>query len=141
MAITTAIANSFKEGMLAGTYDVGTDTFKLALYTSSASLGPSTTAYTTTGECTGTNYTAGGVTLTGAAVVLDANTVIIDFDDATFSNITVSDIRGFMIYDSSAADACVTVFDFGSSASVVTSNYTLQFPAATASTGLIRFTG
>lgn len=139
MAITTSINTNFKQQMLNATQDIDTDTYKLALYTSSATLSAATTAYTATNEVTGTNYTAGGVTLSGGVVWTDGTTVGIDFSDPTFTNITVSDIRGFMIYNSTRADAAVAVFDFGSAATVVTSNYTLVFPAATASTGLIRF--
>lgn len=139
MAIVTSIATSFKQQMLNATQDIDSDSFKIALYTSSASLGAATTAYTITNECTGVNYVAGGVALSGGAVVTDGTTVIIDFTDATFTNISVADIRGFMIYNTTHANACVAVFDFGSAATVVTSNYTLVFPAATAVAGLIRF--
>lgn len=139
MAITTSVVNSFRTGMLAGTYNVTSDSWKLALYTSSAVLGPTTTAYTATNECTGTNYSAGGIALSGAAVSTDTNVVIIDFSDAVFTNISVSDIRGFMIYDTTHANAALAVFDLGSASSITTSNYTLVFPAATATTGLIRF--
>ncbi len=139
MAITTSISTSFKQEMLAGTQIIASDSFKVALYTSSATLSAATTAYTATNEVTGTNYVAGGVALSGGAVVTDTTTVIIDFSDPTFTNISVADIRGFMIYNTTRANACVAVFDFGSAATVVTSNYTLVFPAATSSTGLIRF--
>lgn len=141
MTITTAITNSFKTGMLTKLYNCSSDSFKIALYNSSAVLGPTTTAYTATNECTGTGYSAGGIALSGAAVSTDTNTVILTFSNPTFSTITISDIRGFMIYDVTASNASVAVFDLGSSSSVTTSNYTLQFPAATASTGLVRFTG
>lgn len=139
MTISTSIANSFKTGMLAGTYNVTSDSWKLALYNSSATLGPTTTAYSATNECSGTNYTAGGIALSGVAVSTDTNTVIIDFNDAAFTNITVSDIRGFMIYNTTHTNACLAVFDLGSASSVTTSNYTLVFPLAVAATGLIRF--
>lgn len=140
MAITTSITNSFKQGMLAGTYNVSSDSFKIALYTSSATLGPTTTAYTATNECTGTGYSAGGIALSGASIFTDTNTVGITFSNATFTTITISDIRGFMIYDTTHANGTVAIFDLGGSTSVTTSNYTLNFPAAAASTGLIRFT-
>ena len=139
MAITTAITNSFKQQMLDAIHDINTDTFKLALYTSSASMGSATTAYSVTNECSGANYVAGGVTLSGGTVWTDGTTVGIDFTDAVFTNITVSDIRGFLIYNSSKSDKSVAAFDFGSAASVTTSNYTLVFPVAAAATGLIRF--
>lgn len=139
MAIVSSIATSFKQQMLAGTQVVSTDTFKLALYDTSATLGASNTAYTATNEVTGSGYTAGGVTLTGAAVATDSTTVIIDFDNALFSTLTVSNIRGCMIYNSSRANACVAVFDFGGATSLTASDLLLSFPAATAATGLIRF--
>lgn len=139
MAITTSVVNSFRVGMLSGTYNVPSDSWKLALYNSSAVLGPTTTAYSATNECSGTNYSAGGIALSGVAVSTDTNVVIIDFSDAAFTNISVSDIRGFMIYNTTHANACLAVFDLGSASSITTSNYTLIFPAATSTTGLIRF--
>lgn len=140
MAITSSIATSFKQQMLAGTQVISSNTFKVALYNSSAVLGPSTTAYTVTNECTGTNYTAGGVVLTGASVFTDTTTVGITFSNPTFTNITITDIRGMMIYNSTNANSTVAVFDFGQSIGVTGANFTILIPNATAITGLIRFT-
>ncbi len=139
MAITSSIATSFKQQMLAGTQVIASNTFKIALYNSSAVLGPANTVYTATNECTGTNYSAGGVVLAGGSVFTDTTTVGITFSNPTFTNITISDIRGMMIYNVTNANAMVAVFDFGQSIGVTGANFTILIPNATATTGLIRF--
>ncbi len=142
MTITSSIANSFKQQMLAGTQVINSDTFKMALYTTSATLGPSTTAYTATNEVTGSGYVAGGVTLAGNTVWTDVNAVGIAFSNPTFpasSTMTVSNIEGAMIYNSSRANACVAVFDFGGATSITSGTLTINVPANTTAAGLIKF--
>lgn len=137
MAITQAMCNSFKTELLGGTHDLDTDTIKIALFTSSATLGASTTAYSTTNEVSGTGYTAGGNTLAGAAISLSGSTAIVDFSDTTWSSATIT-ARGALIYNSSKADRAIAVLDFGSDKSSTNGDFTVVFPAADASNAIIR---
>tara|TARA_R110002020_G_scaffold452019_2_gene666333 strand:- start:253 stop:675 length:423 start_codon:yes stop_codon:yes gene_type:complete len=138
MAITQAICNSFKEELLEGTHDLDGHTLKLALYTSSATLGASTTAYSTTNESSGTNYTAGGATLSSVAVASSGSTAYVDFADVSFSSATISDAAGALIYNSSASNKAIAVIDFGAKKSVTSGTLTISLPAAAASTAIIR---
>ena len=99
MAITQAMCNSFKTELLGGTHDLDTDVIKIALFTSSATLDASTTAYSTTNEVVGSGYTAGGNTLAGATISLSGSTAIVDFTDTTWSSATIT-ARGALIYNS-----------------------------------------
>lgn len=137
MAITQAMCNSFKTELLGGTHDLDTDTIKIALFTSSATLDASTTAYSTTNEVSGTGYTAGGNTLAGAAISLSGSTAIVDFSDTTWSSATIT-ARGALIYNSSKADRAIAVLDFGSDKSSTNGDFTVVFPAADASNAIIR---
>ena len=138
MPITQAMCNSFKTELLGGTHDLDTDTIKIALYTSSATLGASTTAYSTTNEVTAsTGYTAGGNTLSGAAITLSGSTAIVDFTDTTWSSSTIT-ARGALIYNSSKSDKAIAVLDFGSDKSSTNGDFTVVFPAADASNAIIR---
>jgi len=138
MPITQAMCNSFKTELLGGTHDLDTDTIKIALYTSSATLGASTTAYSTTNEVTGsTGYTAGGNTLSGASITLSGSTAIVDFTDTTWSSATIT-ARGALIYNSSKSDKAIAVLDFGSDKSSTNGDFTVVFPAADASNAIIR---
>lgn len=138
MAITQAMCNSFKTELLGGTHDLDTDTIKIALYTSSATLGASTTAYSTTNEVTGsTGYTAGGNTLSGAAITLSGSTAIVDFTDTTWSSSTIT-ARGALIYNSSKSNRAIAVLDFGSDKSSSNGDFTIVFPTADASNAIIR---
>lgn len=138
MAITQAMCNSFKQELLGGTHDLDTDTIKIALYTSSATLGASTTAYTTSNEVTGSaGYTAGGNTLAGATISLSGSTAIVDFTDTTWSSATIT-ARGALIYNSSKSDKAIAVLDFGSDKSSTNGDFTVVFPAADASNAIIR---
>ena len=138
MPITQAMCNSFKTELLGGTHDLDTDTIKIALYTSSATLGASTTAYSTTNEVTGsTGYTAGGNTLSGAAITLSGSTAIVDFTDTTWSSSTIT-ARGALIYNSSKSDKAIAVLDFGSDKSSTNGDFTIVFPTADASNAIIR---
>ena len=141
MAITQAMCTSFKVELLTGTHDFTNstgDTFKLALYTSSASLDASTTAYTVTNESSGLGYTAGGGTLTNVTPTSSGTTAFTDFADLTFSSATIT-ARGCLIYnDTEAGDPAVAVLDFGGDKTSTNGDFTIQFPAADASNAIIR---
>ena len=141
MAITQAVCTSFKQELLVGTHNFTAssgNTFKLALYTSSATLGASTTAYVTTGQSSGTNYTAGGANLTSVTPVATGTTAVCDFSpDLTFGTATVT-ARGCLIYNSSASDKAVCVLDFGADKSSTAGNFTVVFPSPTATGAIIR---
>ena len=149
MAITQAMATSFKVEILTATHNFGTapvratgaaDVFKLALYTSSATLGASTTAYTVTDEVSssGTNYTAGGLTLTISQVPTSSGTTaFIDFDDLTFPSATIT-ANGALIYNATQSNKAVAVLAFGGDKTSTAGNFTIQFPAAAASTAILR---
>ena len=140
MAITQAMCTSFKKELLEGTHNFknsGGSTFKLALFTSSATLDASTTAYATTNEATGTNYTAGGANLTRVDPSSSGTTALTDFADLTFSTATVT-ANGALIYNSSASDAAVIVLAFGGDKTSTAGDFTIQFPTADASNAIIR---
>lgn len=137
MAITQAMCNSFKTELLGGTHDLDTDVLKIALFTSSATLGASTTAYSTTNEVVGSGYTAGGNTLSGAVISLSGSTAIVDFSDTTWSTATIT-ARGALIYNSSKANRAIAVLDFGGDKTSTSGDFTVVFPAADASNAIIR---
>jgi len=140
MAITQAMCTSFKKELLEAVHNFknsGGDTFKIALYTSSASLGASTTAYSTTNEVSGTNYTAGGNTLTRVDPTSSGTTGFTDFADTTWSSSTIT-ARGAVIYNDTDSDKAVAVLDFGADKSSSGGDFTIQFPAADASNAIIR---
>ena len=138
MAITQAVCNSFKQELLQGLHDLDGHTLKLALYTSSATLGPTTTAFSTTNESSGTNYTSGGATISNVSVSLSGTVAFVDFDDVSFSSATISDAAGALIYNSSASNRAIAVLDFGSTKSVSGGTLTVSLPSASATTALIR---
>ena len=141
MAITSAMCTSFKKELLEGKHNFlnsGGDTFKLALYTSSASLGASTTGYTTSEEVSGTGYSAKGNTLTRVDPSTDGTTAITDFADTTFSSSTIT-ARGALIFnEDTSGDTSVIVLNFGSDKSSSAGDFTITFPAANASNAIIR---
>ena len=137
MAISQAMCSSFKSEVLGGIHDLDTDVIKIALYTSAATLGAATTAYSATNEVSGTGYTAGGNTLTGAAISLDGTTAIVDFADTTWPAATIT-ARGALIYNSSKANRAIAVLDFGSDKTSTNGDFSVQFPSATASTAIVR---
>jgi hypothetical protein len=140
MAITQAMCTSFKVELLTGTHDFTNstgDTFKLALYTSSASLDASTTAYSVTNEASGTGYSAGGGTLTNVTPTSSGTTAFTDFADLTFSSATIT-ARGCLIYNSTDSDKAVAVLDFGGDKTSTNGDFTIQFPTADASNAIIR---
>jgi hypothetical protein len=141
MAITTAMCTSFKKELMEAVHNfknTGGSTFNLALYTSSASLGASTTAYTTSNEVSGTNYTAKGASLTRVDPTTSGTTAFTDFADLTFSNATLT-ARGALIFnDSASGDPAVCALDFGGDKTSTAGDFTVQFPTADASNAIIR---
>jgi len=139
MATTSAICNSFKQEILVEGHNLtnGSDAIKLALYTSSATMGAGTTAFSTNQEASGTNYSSGGSTLTNQTPALDGSTAVCDFSDLTFSNVTVTS-RACMLYNSTNSNKAVCVIDFGADKTATAGDFVVVFPAASASAGIIR---
>ncbi len=136
------MCTSFKQEILQSIHNFTAstgDTFKLALYTSSASFDATTTAYTATNEVANSgSYTAGGGTLTNVTPTTSGTTAFTDFDDLSFTTATIT-ARGAMIYNSSAAgNPAVCILDFGSDKTSTTGTFTIQFPTADASNAIIR---
>lgn len=155
MPITQAMCTSFKAEIMLAVHDfrnTGGDTFKLALYTSSANIDANTTAYTVSNEVTGTNYTAGGGTLVNGGVTASNNSASAGTGFTTFSNLTFANAtitaRGALIYNTTPSangtanttltNAAVAVLDFGSDKTSSAGDFTIIFPAATNTTAIIR---
>ena len=139
MAITQSLASTFKQELLEGVHNfsaVGGDVFKIALYTSSATLSSATSGYTISGESSGSGYTAGGETLTNVGVSLSGTTAYLDFDDVTWTAATIS-AAGALIYNSSQSNKAVAILSFGATYSSTNGNFTVTFPAATSTTAII----
>lgn len=139
MALAQGATNTFKIGLLDGNYDLATGNFKIALYTAAASLGPQTTAYTTTGEVVASGYTAGGEALTISQVPTIGNqtgnaVAYLSFDNVTWTSALTA--RGALIYDA-GSNASVCVLDFGSD-KTSTTTFTVQFPPVTSTAAIIR---
>ena len=140
MAITQAMTTSFKQELMEGVHDFTSHTFKIALFTSSATLGAATTAYSTTNEASGTGYTAGGENLTvgGGTVSTSGTTAFIDFADVSWTSASIT-ARGALIYNSSVGgNPAVAVLDFGSDKTSTDGTFTVQFPTADASNAIVR---
>ena len=148
MAITQSMSTSFKVNILKGLHAFGTsviragttaDSFKVALYTSSATLDATTTAYSSTNEVTGTNYTAGGAAITiVTAPTSTSTTAWLDFTDTTWATSTIT-ARGALIYnDTSSGDLSVGVLDFGSDKTSTAGNFTIVWPAGDSTNAIIR---
>ena len=143
MAITTAMCTSFKQQLLNKEHDLNTDTIKLALIKASPSgtYGAATTNYSdVTGnsdEASGTGYSAGGQTLDSATISISGTTAIVDFADEVFSDVTLS-ACGCIIYNSSASNKAIATISFGGTVSATAGDLTIEFPAAGASTAIIR---
>lgn len=140
MAISTAFCTSFKSGLMSGLHDFdnpGGNTFKIALYTSSATLGASTTAYSTSDEVIGTGYTAGGNTLTSVSPTTSGTTAYVDFADTTWSNSTIT-ANGALIYNANSSNASCVVLAFGSDKSSSNGDFVIVFPTANATDAIIR---
>ena len=147
MAITTnAICNSFKKQLMGGEHDFDTssDTYKLAMYTSVATLGASTTNYATTNEVSSSGYTAGGKALVNQGVKVSSAIAITDFADLSFTGVTLT-ARGALIYNTttdggSGTTDAVCVLDFGGDKTATAGTFTIQFPAFTTSAAILRLT-
>ena len=142
MAITQAMCTSFKKELLQAVHNFGTggtvNVFKLALYTSSATMSAATTAYTTSQEATGTNYTAKGGTLTKVEPTSSGTTAFTDFGDLTFGTCTIT-ARGCMIFnETTTGDPAVAVFDFGANKTSTAGSFTITFPTASSGAAVIR---
>ena len=143
MAITSAICTSFKQELLVGTHNFTAttgNTFKIALFTSDASLGAGTTAYSTSNEITnssGTAYTAGGATLTSVTPTTSGTTALCDFADVSYTSASFT-ANCALIYNSSASDKAVCAIAFGSDKTVTSGTFTIQFPTADATNAIIR---
>lgn len=142
MAITTnAITNSFKEEILEGVHDftpTSGDKFKLALYTSQASIGADTTSFTTSNEVGNTGqYTSGGSALSNNLVSVNGTTAFVDFDDLSFTGVTLT-ARGALIYNTSNSNSGVAVLDFGGDKTATAGTFTIQFPNANDTQAIIR---
>ena len=140
MTIAQGATNTFKIGLPSGTFDFDTDTFKIALYTGAASLGPETTAYTTDGEVVASGYTAGGETLTVSQTPTIGDqtgnaTVYLSFSNVTWTSALTA--RGALIYKSGSGNPTVCVLDFGAD-KTSTTTFTVQFPAVTNTAAIIR---
>ena len=143
MAITSAICTSFKVELLKGVHNftvTSGDTFKIALYDSEATLGASTTAFSTSEEITntsGTAYTSGGATLTSVTPVASSTTAVCDFADVSYSSASFT-ANGALIYNSSDSNAAVCAIAFGSDKTATNGTFTIQFPTADATNAIIR---
>ena len=141
MAITQTLTDTFLQDCLDGAHNLGDggDTLKIALYTSSATLGATTSAYTATNEVSGTGYTAGGATLASQAVAYDATNQVAFFDaaDPAFTTATIT-ARGALIYNNSKSNASIAVLDFGSDFTSTAGTFTIQLPSAAHNTAIIR---
>ena len=143
MTISSAVCNSFKQQILVGTHNftaTSGDDFKLAMYTSSASLGAGTTAYATTNEIANTSgsaYTAGGKALTSVTPALSTDTACCDFADISFTSASFT-ANGCLIYNDTNADRAVCAIAFGGDKTVSSGTFTIQFPTADASNAIIR---
>ena len=143
MALTSAICTSFKVELLKGVHDFTAttgDTFKIALYDSDATLGASTTAFSTSEEITntsGTAYTSGGATLTSVTPVASSTTAVCDFADVSYTSASFT-ANGALIYNSSDSNAAVCAIAFGSDKTATNGTFTIQFPTADATNAIIR---
>jgi hypothetical protein len=145
MAITQAICNTFKKELLDGDhdFDTGGDVFKLALYTSAATLDSSTTVYTSTNEVAASGqYSAGGGALVNSGTSVVGGVAFCDFADLSFTGVTLT-ARGALIYNTSAtvANAAVAVLDFSSDKTATSGTFTIVFPADTSAAAILRISG
>jgi hypothetical protein len=138
MAITQAMCTQFKRDVMLGLHDLDSDTIKIALYTSSASLGAATTAYTTSGEvASGGGYTTGVETLASASVINNGTSGCFDATDPEWTSATFT-ARGAMIYNDTESDLAIAILDFGGDFTVAGGTFKIVFPAQTASNAIVR---
>ena len=144
MAITQAVANSFKQQVLQSQHNFTQTTgnvFKLALYTSAATLDSSTTVYTSTNEVANTGqYTTGGGTLVNVTPLVSSGVAFTNFNDLSFTGVTLT-ARGALIYNTSNTNAAVCVLDFTTDKTATAGTFTIQFPANTTAAALLRISG
>ena len=136
------LCTSFKKELMEAKHNFlasGGNTFNIALYTNSASFTAATTAYTTSNEISGTNYSAKGGALTNVNPTTSSTTAFTDCADEVFSNVTISSVRGAMIFnDSASGDPSVCILDFGADKAASSGDFTIVFPTADASNAIIR---
>jgi hypothetical protein len=143
MTIAQTTTTSFRVELFEAVHDFTTDTFKIALYTGAADIGPGTTAYTSTGETSGTGYTAGGNTLTVTTLPTSGNntydvpTAYVSFGNTSWSGASFT-ARGALIYNASKSNKSVAVLDFGADKTVSGNTFTVQFPAADPNSAIVR---
>jgi hypothetical protein len=143
MAITTnAICNSFKKELLQADHNFDTsgnsgNKFKLAMYTSTATLGKSTTSFTTGSEVSSSGYTSGGKALVNTGTSLSVNTAITNYSNLSFTGVTLT-ARGALIYNTSNSNTAVCVLDFGGDKTATAGTFTVQFPAFTSTAAILR---
>lgn len=136
MSIVQGLTDSFKQQILLGVHDLETDVLKIALYTAFADLNQSTTVYSTDNEISGTGYTAGGQILVNVTVSLSGSTAYVNFDDPSWNPASFT-TRCALIYNSSKSNKSIAVLDFGSD-KTSTTTFTVQLPADTATSAIIR---
>jgi hypothetical protein len=131
---------SFRSDIVQGGQNLSSNTLKMALYTGDATLGPTTTVYTTTNEVVGTGYTAGGNTLTGVTINTDSNTntVYVNFNNVAWAGANFT-ARGALIYNSSQSNKSIAVLDFGADKLFTATNNIVTMPVNSATTALLRF--
>ena len=147
MAITQGLAPSFKVGLFDGVHNFGIgvirastaqDVFKIALYSSTATLDATTAAYTTSNEVTGVGYTAGGIALTiSTTPTFTSTTAFLSFDNASWPSATIT-ARGALIYNSSQGNVAVAALDFGSDKTSTTGTFSIIFPTADSTSAILR---
>ena len=141
MSITQAVCTSFKQELLVGTHNftaTSGDTFKIALYTSDATLNATTTAFSTTNEVSNSGtYSSGGGTLVSVTPTTSGTTALCDFADISFTSATIT-ARGALIYNSDDSNKAVAILDFGGDKTSTSGTFTIQFPTADASNAILR---
>jgi hypothetical protein len=137
MAITQAMCTQFKRDVMLGLHDLDSDTIRIALFTSSATLNATTTAYATTNEISGAGYTAGGVTLASASVINNSTSGCFDATDPEWTSATFT-ARGALIYNDTESDLAIAVLDFGGDFTVAGGTFKIVFPAQTKDTAIVR---
>ena len=137
MAITQAMCTQFKRDVMLGLHDLDSDTIRIALFTSSATLNATTTAYATTNEISGAGYTAGGVALASASVINNSTSGCFDATDPEWTGATFT-ARGALIYNDTESDLAIAVLDFGGDFTVAGGTFKIVFPAQTKDTAIIR---
>lgn len=136
MAITQAVCTSYKEDLLAGVHQPGDD-YKIALFTSAATLDATTTAYSTTNEASGTGYTAGGKSLTGYAASSGSGVAFLDWDDVVWTSSTIT-AAGALIYNATQTNKAVAVLSFGGDVTSTSADFTVTMPTADSTNAIVR---